>query len=258
MQIKKVMSLGLSATIRELTEIARLSPSDVLAQLSSSPEGLYQREAEEQLRIYGQNDAVCEARWDRIWRYFERLRNNLILPMVSATVVLIFIGKTDAGWVMSMVLLISVFLTLAYSCFFGNYRKKLRSVTGLTAKLHRRDHGDDCSTETDSGLIFRKIPLPMLVPGDVIAFAAGDKVPADVRLIKADNMMIDQSLFSGSSLPVKKHAEADFANASNSIDLENICLMGSSVVCGSGVGVVLLTGTRTWFGRTKAWRNYKK
>jgi len=257
MQIKKGMPRGLAATISELTDIARLSPSDVLERLESSPEGLAQSEVEERLRNFGLNNAACEAGWDRIWHYFERLRNDLLLPVLAVAVILIFIGKAGTGSVIAAVLIASVFLSLVHTYRSRKDLKKLWGETGMTAKVHRKNHGQDRSAEMDMGPKFKKIPLRQLVPGDVITLEAGDKVPADVRLIISDNMMFSQKLLSGSLLPVRKSADADTGNATNPFDLSNICLMGSGVVSGSGVGVVILTGTRTWLGVTRAWRRRK-
>ncbi|HTP64965.1 MAG TPA: cation-transporting P-type ATPase [Geobacteraceae bacterium] len=254
MQTKEVMPRGLNATISTLAEFARLSPTDALARLESSPEGIYQKEAEERLRIHGRNEVAHETGWDRIRHYFEHLRNDLMLPVIATAVFLILIGKTGAGWIISLVLLVSVLLSLVHSYRSGKELKKLCSKIGLTAKVHRRSHGEVLSAETDTGLAFRKIPLRLLVPGDLIALEVSDRVPADVRLIKSENLVLSQSLLSGSLLPVKKSADADTGDAENPFDVQNICLMGSAVVSGSAVGLVILTGTRTWLGVTRAWR----
>ena len=258
MQTKKVMPRGLAATISELTEIARLSPIDALERLESSQEGLEENEVEERLLIHGPNDVAREAGGERVWLYFERLRNDLLLPVLAVAVLLIFIGKAATGGVIATVLLVSIFLSLVHTYRFRKDLNKLWSETGMTAKVHRRNHGEDRSAETDAGREFRKLPLRKLVPGDVITLAAGDKVPADVRLIKADNMVLSQSLFSGSLFPVNKSADEDTREAANPFDLENICLMGSAVVCGSALGLVIQTGARSWLSVTRAWRRRGK
>jgi len=258
MQIKKVIPRGLAATISELTDFARLSPNDALARLESSPEGLDEKVAEERLRIYGQNDVARETGWQRIWRYFERTRNDLMLPVLAVALFLLFIGKAGTGGVIAAVLLVSIILSLVQTYRSRKDLNKLWSETGMTAKVHRRTHGENRSARTDAGQESRKIPLRQLVPGDIITLAGGDKVPADVRLIKANNMVLSQSLVSGSLLPVRKSVNADARDAANPFDLENICLMGSAVVSGSGEGVVILTGARSWFSVTRAWRRHGK
>ncbi len=107
-----------------------------------------------------------------------------------------------------------------------------------------------CNVERqDVGRI--EIPLADVAVGDIVHLAAGDIVPADARLIQARDLFLGMSSLTGESLPVERVAKACPAPAKDTRtagDLDNIVLMGSTVVSGSGVAVVVATGANTMFG----------
>jgi len=92
------------------------------------------------------------------------------------------------------------------------------------------------------------VPLSRLVPGDIVQLAAGDMVPADVRVLSAKDLFLNQSALTGEALPVERKAEPAPDGQDNPLDLANICYLGSNVESGSATAVVLLTGDRTYFG----------
>ncbi len=107
-----------------------------------------------------------------------------------------------------------------------------------------------CSVEREeTGRV--EIPLADVVVGDIVHLSAGDIVPADARLVRARDLFLGMSSLTGESLPVERVATACPAPAKDTRtagDLGNIVLMGSTVVSGSGVAVVVATGANTMFG----------
>jgi Mg2+-importing ATPase len=97
-----------------------------------------------------------------------------------------------------------------------------------------------------------EVPLKMLVPGDIIRLAAGDMVPADVRVLSAKDLFLNQAALTGESLPVERRADATSADIQNPLDLPNLCFLGSNVESGSATAVVILTGDKTYFGSLAA------
>ncbi|MGC0362055.1 Mg2+-importing ATPase [Rhodococcus sp. 27YEA15] len=98
-----------------------------------------------------------------------------------------------------------------------------------------------------------EIPIEQLLPGDVVQLAAGDMIPADVRIIRAKDLQINQSMLSGESMPAEKVSEPSSAlDTDRLLEADNIGLMGTSVVSGSGTAVVLHTGKSTYFGAMTA------
>src|SRR5450756_1075682 len=93
-----------------------------------------------------------------------------------------------------------------------------------------------------------EVSLKMLVPGDIVRLAAGDMVPADVRVLSAKDLFLNQAALTGEALPVEKKAAPAPADVQNPLDLPNLCFLGSNVESGSATAVVILTGGRTYFG----------
>ena len=98
----------------------------------------------------------------------------------------------------------------------------------------------------------KEVPLKMLVPGDIIRLAAGDMVPADVRVLSAKDLFLNQAALTGESLPVEKKADAAPADVQNPLELANICFLGTNVESGAATAVVIHTGEQTYFGSLAA------
>jgi Mg2+-importing ATPase len=86
------------------------------------------------------------------------------------------------------------------------------------------------------------------VPGDVVRLAAGDMIPADLRVFTAKDLFLNEAALTGEAMPVEKSAAPFESRSGMSTDLPNICFMGSNVLSGAGTAVVIQTGTHTYFG----------
>ena len=93
-----------------------------------------------------------------------------------------------------------------------------------------------------------EIPMVDIVPGDILALDAGALIPADIRLISCKDFYIHQSALTGESMPVEKNAGPCSMTGKGILELQNACFMGSSVLSGTAKGVVVNTGSRTYFG----------
>ena len=99
----------------------------------------------------------------------------------------------------------------------------------------------------------QEIPISKLVPGDIIYLAAGDMIPADIRLLSAKDLFVSQAMLTGESIPLEKHAVAPTRviadDATQSVlERETACFMGTNVVSGTAIAVVAATGDATHFG----------
>jgi P-type Mg2+ transporter len=119
----------------------------------------------------------------------------------------------------------------------GKEAESLKSMVKTTTTVIRRENGRE------------EINMADLLPGDIVVLAAGDMIPADLRILKAKDLFISQSALTGESESVEKYPETDkTANEQDLFDLRNICFMGTTVVSGSAIAVVLATGDDTYFG----------
>ena len=94
----------------------------------------------------------------------------------------------------------------------------------------------------------REMPLAQIVPGDVVKLAAGDMIPADVRVMSCKDLFVIQSSLTGESLPVEKFDARGQTAARPPLELTNICFLGTSVESGTATAVVVETGFRTYLG----------
>lgn len=94
-----------------------------------------------------------------------------------------------------------------------------------------------------------ELPIDQLVPGDIIKLAAGDMIPADLRIIQARDLFVAQASLTGESLPVEKVAATREPRQNNPLECDTLCFMGTNVVSGTAQAVVMATGADTWFGQ---------
>lgn len=92
-----------------------------------------------------------------------------------------------------------------------------------------------------------ELPIKQLVPGDIVLLSAGDMIPADGRVMTANDLFVSQSALTGESLPVEKFPQAQ-GPAGAALEMASLVFMGTNVVSGSAMVVVLATGNRSCFG----------
>ncbi len=126
-----------------------------------------------------------------------------------------------------------------------NSRAKAAHLAKVMAQAAKSD------SEPSSGTLLPsqyELPIKSLVPGDIIMLAAGDMIPADCRVLTAKDLFVSQAAMTGESMPVEKFPEQSNRLAVNPLDLENILFMGTNVISGSAVAIVLKTGKQSYFG----------
>jgi len=214
-----------------------LSSSDVAQQLTVDPQmGLSADEVTRRLSTYGMN-AIQEHRVRSPWRMLlDQFTDFMILVLIGAAIISGLIGEPpDAIAIMVIVLLNGVI------GFIQEYRAEraiaaLKLLAAPNAKVLR-----DGQQTT--------ISASQLVPGDVVVLEAGDGVPADVRLVEAVQLKVEEAALTGESVPVDKQArpltEVDLPLG----DRLNMAYKGTLVTYGRGTGLVVATGMRTELGK---------
>lgn len=95
----------------------------------------------------------------------------------------------------------------------------------------------------------REIPIEEIVCGDIVKLSAGDMIPADLRLIQTKDLFVSQAAMTGESYPVEKRSDYVYDPNHAETEHENLAFMGSNVISGSAVGVVIAVGNATLFGK---------
>lgn len=212
-------------------------PADVvLAAWNTSETGLSQAEVERRQREYGPN-VLPEKGPTPLWKIVLRqFVSPLIYILVAAAVVSVLIGDLkDAAFIAAVLLLNAV---------IGAYQEWQAEQSSHALKKLLRMHAQ---VERDGEV--REITADDVVPGDVLWLESGNRVPADIRLLSAQGLEVDESLLTGESLAVRKDAAWQGAEGATLADRQNMTFAGSLVARGRAKGVVVATGTATSVGQ---------
>ena len=214
----------------------------LLTRLDAHADGLAHAQAVRRLAQVGPNEVAHEKPapwWLHLWRCYSNPFNLLLTVLASVS----FMTDDDKGTVVigSMVVL-STLIRFVQEGRSNRASAQLKAMVSNTATVLRRDaaHADMPPQHTE-------LPIQQLVPGDLLQLSAGDMVPADCRVLSAKDLFISQSAMTGESLPVEKFAERR-SGSDNLLEQANLLFMGSNVVSGSALALVVTTGNNTYFG----------
>jgi Mg2+-importing ATPase len=233
---------------RRLTALAGRAPRDVHADLGTTFQGLRSDQLDRLRKEFGPNRIRRDGPPPAFIQLLKTFTNPFVLILVFLCAVMF---ATDVLWaddgpsydgivLVGSMVLISVLLRFWQEHRSGRAVAALEEMVTVTSTTTRRHDGKVVSGE---------IPIDELLPGDVVSLAAGDMIPADVRVVRATHLQVNQSMLSGESAPVEKTAAAVHgADARRILDADNLAFMGTSVVSGSATAVVVNTGRRTYFG----------
>ncbi|WP_425327823.1 magnesium-translocating P-type ATPase [Pseudomonas nitroreducens] len=230
-----------NALASTLLEWSALESASVLERLESRREGLSETEAEERRQRDGLNEVDQDrpiGAWMHLW-YCYCNPFNLLLTVLATISWLT--EDVEAAVVIGSMVAISTLLRFIQEKRSNRAAEKLKAMVSNTATVFR-------SAEDDGPALRVEVPIRQLVPGDVLWLSAGDMVPADVRLLSAKDLFVGQAALTGESLPVEKFAQLRDARQGNPLERDSLCFMGTTVVSGSALAVVIGTGTRTYFG----------
>jgi len=209
--------------------------------LESNPRGLSPAEIERRLEKYGPNEIESADGVSKLEILWAQVKNPLVFVLLIAALISLVAGKMIDAVVIAVVIVVNTLIG-----FFQEYRAEealqaLKSQAAPEAEVFR-----DCPDEGDC--IEMRVPAVQIVPGDVILLDAGDKVPADARVLAAINLEIDEAMLTGESVPVRKTVEpleGDLPTA----ERINLVYGGTIVTNGRGRAVVYATGAQTEMGK---------
>jgi len=223
----------------QLLEKARVDVETALKELESRLTGLSAADVEARLKRDGLNEIAREKRTSPLMRLWDNVKNPLVILLIALGTLSYLTGDLRATIVIFIMVVLGVVLRFFQEMRADNAAEKLKAMVNTTATVVR----DNVDTE---------VPLKLLVPGDIIRLNAGDMVPADLRVLSAKDLFLNQAALTGESLPVEKKAAPAATDVQNPLDLPDICFLGSNVESGTATGVVVHTGDRTYFGSLAA------
>ena len=220
---------------KQLVESAHQDLSAVYEQLHTSPNGLTAEEVETRLETYGPNAVASEKRTTWYARLWDNLKNPLVILLTVLGIISYLTGDLRATIMILLMVVLGIVLRYIQEQRADHAAEQLKAMVSTTATVIREGQ-------------HKEISLHELVPGDIVHLSAGDMVPADVRLIGAKDLFLNQAALTGESMPVEKLPAKLDESLTDPLEMPNICFMGSNIESGTGTAVVIQTGSHTYFG----------
>jgi len=233
------------AAVRML-DAARVDPDEALQSFSSTPDGLSRHQVHGMRQQFGANIIASKGKDSLPKRLVTSFINPfsvvlLLLACISFFTDYLLVAADEKD--LTAVIIVAVMVCISGVLHFvqesrsGNAVARLESLVKTTIEVVREGEG-------------KELPITSLVVGDVVRLAAGDMIPADMRILRAKDLFVSQSSLTGESEPVEKfpHALPADVSATSPLDCNNLAFMGSNVVSGAAYGLVLAVGGATLFG----------
>ncbi|MDT0142113.1 HAD-IC family P-type ATPase [Microbacterium sp. PRC9] len=211
---------------------------DVLEHLEADAGGLSAADAAERLEVAGPNRLPEPARKPAWLRFLAHFNDTLIYILLGAAVIKALMGDWLDFWVIMVVAIINAVIGYVQE---GRAEKALAGIRGMLSA--------DAGARRDGSWV--TVPASDLVPGDVVRLMPGDKVPADLRLLQAHQLRIDEAALTGESVPSSKTTDPVASDAGVG-DRGSMAFSGTIVSAGQGRGVVTATGPTTELGRIQS------
>ena len=225
---------------KELTQNARLDINELFERYNTSIEGLSVVDIDEKIEEYGKNTIETKNNNTIFNKLKEAFLNpfNLVLILVALvtffTDVILSVQKDYTTFILIIgAVLVSAIISLLQQIKSDNAAQKLKHM--ITNKM-------DVIRDGVSSIV----DVEEIVPGDIVKLSSGDMIPGDVRFIEAKDLFIDQASLTGESNPVEKFKNCK--DVEDITDISNIGFMGTNIVSGSAIAIVLTTGNNTYFG----------
>jgi magnesium-transporting ATPase (P-type) len=208
---------------------------EVLEGLDTSAEGLSDGEVTRRVQQFGPNRLPAPARPSLVRRVLKHFDDVLIYILLAAAVLKAIMGEWIDFWVILAVAVISAMIGFIQEGRAENALEGIRKMLSLNAHVRRDGQ-------------WQEVPADELVPGDVVRVRSGDKVPADLRLLEAVNLRVEESALTGEAVPAEKSTDAVPGDAGVG-DRASMLFSGTLVAAGQGVGVVTAIGAEAEIGR---------
>ena len=213
---------------------------EVLNELSSSVNGLSKKEALKRLNSYGINAIDDNKKNSKLFLFFKQFQDSMVIMLLIVSLISFIYSSTVNESYADTLLILAIVILNVFMGFFQESRAEasissLKKVDNTKIKVKRDNEIVMCN-------------YTKLVPGDIIVLEAGDKIPADCRVIESYSAKVDESILTGESATVLKNSDPISKNVLIN-DRTNMIYSGCSVISGKIVALVTATGMNTELGR---------
>lgn len=222
---------------------SKMSKEELLNLVKSTEQGLKESEVKIRLETDGKNKVIKDDK--KSWFYFLMIsfKDQFILILIFLAIVNFMLHDMLGSAIILSIAVISALIRFFQDYFVYKFNVKLKNSIYSTTNVIRNS-------------IEKEIKVEDVVVGDIINLNAGAIIPADIRLLQSKDLFINNSVFTGESVPLEK--KCDYNKTNEIFDINNILLMGSSVVSGNAKAIVIDTGFSTYLGRIGDTLNIKK
>ncbi len=234
-EIKKKIKKEDNELLNKYSEISKKTGEEVLKEYNTSENGITENKATELLEKNGPNVVVKNEKKSRLYFLFNSFKDKFIIILIILAVINYFLSDALSTYIILGIAVISALIRYFQDYSVYKFNQELKAKMYTTTNVVRGEKE-------------KEIRVEKVVPGDIVHLSAGSMIPADIMLIDSKDLFVNQSVFTGESVPVEKVAQ-NTNDAKEIFSIPNICLMGSSVVSGRATGVVIDTGFTTYLGR---------
>lgn len=230
--------------LKDYNEISKLTTEEILTKYHTKEEGLTNKEAQKRLNNNGKNIVIKEVNRSIFYFIFNSLKEEFIIILLVLAVINFSLGDKLGSLVIVLIAIISILIRVLEDYSAYKFNKKLRSKIVSTTKVIR----DNKELE---------IKVENVVVGDIISLNAGSIIPADCIVVNSKDLFVNESVFTGESIPVEKK-ETNKKEYDSLFDIKNVLYMSSSVISGTAKAIVVKTGFDTYLGKIGKEINIKK
>jgi P-type Ca2+ transporter type 2C len=212
-----------------------IEASETFKQLETNEKGLSTAKAEERLKKYGFNEIESEKKASKLALLLEKIKNPIVLVLIFAAIISLFVEHYYDALVIFIVIIIDMIVGFIQEFKAEEAINALKSMSAPEAEVIR--DGSEM-----------RIKAKDIVPGDILLLDAGDKIPADSRILESFNLEINESMLTGESIAVRK-TSGSLPSEMPVEDRKNIAFSGTIITQGRGKAVVIATGMSSEIGK---------
>lgn len=221
--------------LEEYIKISNTGNDKIFKQLDTTEAGITKKDGKNRLIRDGKNVVIKDDNKSPFYFLAMSFKDEFIIILLILAIINFFLGDKIGSIIIVIIAFISALIRFFQEYSVYKFNKKLKASIYSTVNVLR----DNTSME---------IKVEDVVVGDIVKLNAGTIIPADLKIIDCKDLFVNQSVFTGESVLIEKGVDTSIKNE-QIFDINNICLMGTSVVSGRGTGVVVNTGFDTYLGK---------